>query len=645
MTSVRSRTDVSNRVKSSFAGVALLAITVLLMVACGRDAEPPVANAGADIDAFPLYPVTLDGTGSTGVEADESLFSWTIVSRPEGSEAELSDAESTTPALTTDALGEFVVQLQVFDGNAWSAPDLVTVTSKPWFTDVTEEAGVGGHDMTWADMKNFAATTGGQRAGIEHGGRGGASWADYDNDGDWDLYSTHQLGNLLYQNNGDGTFTDVAAELGLNLKQRRMKAGSAWGDYDNDGDWDLWVPLPKSHLFTNNGDGTFTDVAAEAGIETRPQARGGAWGDYDADGDIDLYVAVKWKKDHFFRNNGDGTFTDVAEELDVGQHLLDKAVAVEAEGRGEPMVSGSSFQPLWFDYDNDNDIDLFIAVDRGSNELYRNNGDGTFTSVTETCGIFLVGQGMGVDAGDYDRDGDLDLYITNWGTQAWGGTGGGLTPNYFYRNNGDGTFLEISGSNGTRGRSGVGWGVSFFDHDNDGDVDLATVNGHNRTASRWEREARNIDYFYANSGDGTFLDATEISGFGVACQSQGLGTADYDGDGDLDLFTDCLDDRDHLFRNDLANYLGETWIKIQLRGTESNHFGVGAVARVTSGGMTQMEQLFAGGSTYSQDASELHFGLAGETVVEKIEITWPSGIVQTLNDVDANQTITVTEAR
>jgi len=424
-----------------------------------------------------------------------------------------------------------------------------------------------------------------------------------------------------------------------------MKSGSAWGDYDTDGDLDLWVPLPKSHLFRNNGDGTFTNVAEEAGIATRPQARGGAWGDYDADGDVDLYVAVKWEKDHFFRNNGDGTFTDVGVELDVGQHLLKKTVAVEAEGKGEPMVSGSSFQPLWFDYNGDNHLDLFIAVDRGSNELYRNNGDGTFTAVTETCGIFLVGQGMGVDAGDYDRDGDLDLYVTNWGTMAWGGTGRGLTPNYFFRNNGDGTFSEVSAATGTRGRSGVGWGVSFFDHDNDGDLDLAQVNGHNRTASRWERETRNIDRFYQNNGDGTFTDVTDISGLGLTCQGQGLGTADYDGDGDLDLLANCMEDRDRLFRNDLADYLGDTWIKMRLRGTESNHFGIGSVARVTSGGVTQMEQLFAGGSTYSQDAQELHFGLAGEPIAEKIEITWPSGIVQTLTDVKANQTITVTEAR
>ena len=636
----------SVRLKSgAAAGLVLLAVAALVLAACAGAAEPPLASAGADVDVFPLYPITLDGSGSTGVEGQESTYAWAMVSRPEGSEAELSGADTASPMLTTDVLGKFVVQLQVFDGAAWSAPDLVTVTSKPWFTDVTEEAGVGGHDMTWADMRNFAAPTGGQRAGIENGGRGGVSWADYDNDGDWDLYSTHQLGNLLYRNNGDGTFTDVAGELGLDLKQRNMKAGSAWGDYDNDGDVDLWVPLPKSHLLSNNGDGTFTDVAADAGIVTRPQARGGAWGDYDADGDLDLYVAVKWEKDHFFRNNGDGTFTDVAADLEVGQHLLDKTVAVEAEGRNDPMVSGSSFQPLWFDYNNDNHLDLFIAVDRGSNELYKNNGDETFTAVTEDCGIFLVGQGMGVDAGDYDRDGDLDLYVTNWGTMAWGGTGYGLTPNYFFRNNGDGTFDEVSAATGTRGRSGVGWGVSFFDYDNDGDVDLAATNGHNRTASRWEREARNVDLFYRNNGDGTFTDATEISGVGLTCQGQGLGTADYDGDGDLDLFTDCLDDRDHLFRNDLANYLGDTWLKIRLEGTESNHFGVGSVARVTAGGVTQMEQLFAGGSTYSQDASELHFGLAGEPIAESVEITWPGGIVQTLTDVQANQTITVTEAR
>ena len=640
---VARRTD-KRRTASGLAVWLVALISLGVIAGCGSENTPPVAEAGTAPVAFAAFPVQLDGTGSTDEDGDELTYNWRLLSTPPESKTVLSGETTASTSFTPDVLGEFTVSLTVNDGKSPSMPAYVTIVARPWFTDVTEEAGVGGHDMTWAEMKDFAAVTGGQRKALEHGGRGGVSWADYDNDGDWDLYSTHSLGDQLFRNNGNGTFTDVANDLGLDLKQPNMKAGSAWGDYDNDGDLDLWVPLPKSHLFRNNGDGTFTDVAADTGIVTKPQARGGAWADYDADGDLDLYVAVKWQKDHFFRNNGDGTFTDVGEELNVGQHLVDKNLAVEFEGRGEPLVSGSSFQPLWLDYNNDNNLDLFVAVDRGSNELYKNNGDGTFTEVTETCGIFKVGQGMGIDAGDYDRDGDLDFYVTNWGIQAWGGFGYGLTPNFFFRNNGDGTFAEVSAATGTRGRSGVGWGVSFFDVDNDGDVDLAATNGHNRTASRWEREARNIDLFYWNNGDGSFTDATEISGIGLTCQGQGLGTADYDGDGDQDLFSDCLEDRDHLFRNDLANYLNHTWLKIRLRGTESNYFGIGAMARVTAGGITQMEQLFAGGSTYSQDAMELHFGLAGETVADKVEITWPSGIIQTIDSVGANQTITITES-
>ncbi|MDP6402025.1 MAG: FG-GAP-like repeat-containing protein [SAR202 cluster bacterium] len=629
----------------------VLAVVVMLtMVACrGSANEPPVADAGTPPTAFGGYPVQLDGTGSSDEDGDELTYAWRMLAKPEGSQAVLSGEATASPSFTPDVLGEFVVSLAVNDGESPSLPDYVTVLARPWFTDATEEAGVGGHAMTWEAVRNFAAPPGGMFEGIQNGGRGGVSWADYDNDGDWDLYSTHVHGNLLYRNNGDGTFTDVAEDAGVDVKGWNgwyMKGGSQWGDYDGDGDQDLYVLKRNmgSLLFRNNGDGTFTDVAEEAGVQTVKKASGSAWGDYDADGDLDLAVACKWGVDYLFRNNGDGTFINVAPELDVAQHLLKKSVAVELEGKGQPAQSGSSFQPFWFDYDNNNTLDLFFAVDRGSNYLYKNNGDGTFTEVTETSGIFLVGQGMGVDAGDYDRDGDLDFYVTNWGTMAWGGIGMGLTPNFFFRNNGDGTFSEVSAATGTRGRSGVGWGVSFFDPDNDGDVDLALVNGHNRVASRWEIETRNIDLFYQNNGDGTFTDVTEISGFGLTCQAQGLGTADYDGDGDQDLFTDCLDDRDHLFRNDLANYLGDTWLKVRLRGTESNHFGIGAVVKVTSGGMTQMEQLFAGGSTYSQDAQELHFGLAGETVADKVEVRWPSGIIQTVENVGANRTITITES-
>ena len=626
--------------KGRLALAAALALAILALVACAGAEEPPVANAGADIDVFAGYPVTLDGSGSTGVEGEESTHAWMLVSKPETSQAELSGADTVTPTFTPDALGQFVVHLQVNDGSSWSAPATVTVTAKPWFADVTDEAGVAGPGIVvFSQVRDFTNPGFGDPLV-------GSAWGDYDNDGLYDLHVTQfNKPNLLFRNNGDGTFTDVAPAAGVDFAG--MSWASSWGDYDNDGDVDLHVSnsAPPSILYRNNGDGTFTDVTEEAGVGDVPRGAGSAWGDYDLDGDLDLAVACKAGADFVFRNNGDGTFTDVAPELDVAQYALSRAEMLAAAGRGEVRQSGSTWQAFWFDMEMDGDLDLFFAVDHGTNYLYENNGDGTFTEITEEAGVFMIGNGMGVDAGDYDLDGDLDLYVSNFGPKPLA-SGYKATPNWLYRNEGDGTFVDVASAAGVRGRSGVGWGTTFFDYDLDGDLDLAVANGGwARYATKEEREQVTINLLFRNEGDGTFTDVTDISGFGLWSMTRGMSLADYDRDGDLDVYLASSDDRNYLLRNELGSHLERNWLKIKLRGTESNDLGIGAVVRLTAGGRTQTEQLYAGSSFFSQDASELHFGLGDWPVVDAIEVSWPSRIVQTLQNVQPNQTITITEAR
>jgi hypothetical protein len=339
------------------------------------------------------------------------------------------------------------------------------------YTEVAPAAGMddpgGGAGMAWGDYNNdgyldlfivnrddrpwpdvlfmnngdgtFTDVTAG--AGIGSDGHHGATWGDYDNDGDLDLYVVDIFSqNFLYRNNGDGTFDDVTSDAGVgNAGDGRL---GAWIDYDNDGHLDLYVTNYGTNvLYKNNGDGTFRDVAEEAGVAYSGPCAGQAWGDFDNDGHADLFLTAHTEPSLLYHNNGDGTFIEVA---------ADAGVAAPAPGWAAPV---------WGDYSNDGYLDLYVARD-GANFLYRNNGDRTFSDVTAEAGVGNAELGEGTVFGDYDNDGHLDLYVSNEGQ-----------PNALYRNDGNGTFADVGALAGVD-HAGAGQGTAFGDYDNDGDLDL-----------------------------------------------------------------------------------------------------------------------------------------------------------------------------
>ena len=660
-----------------------------LFAGCSSENTLPVAQQGEVSDGFLGYPVQFDGTASSDADEDDLTYTWSLVGKPEGSQAVLTGGNTANLLVTPDRPGEYVVDLVVSDGESYSESAQRSVVARPWFSLADPSI----LTLPWdSDVSQRPGTISGQgepRASNSTDPLVGAAWGDYDGDGDQDLYAASasidaftDISSYLYQNNGDGSFTymadkggaafEVMPQLPVGPIRPVVVLGNAtrsvlWGDYDNDGDLDLFAANSgnlnkrnKEFLGNNvnllylNVDphaGEFTNVETEAGLADERFAMGAAWGDYDNDGDLDLAIAnyarierdenkkVQWLNEDsaLYRNNGDGTFTDVAPQLDILQY----PITSKEEWSVETVRCGSPWQPFWFNYDGDGDQDLFFTCETGSgtNILYRNNGDGTFTDVTQESGLWLS-TGNGIDAGDYDGDGDPDLIITDYDT------------NHLWSNNGDGTFSEVTSAAGVVSRGGVGWGTAFFDYDNDGDLDIGVAAGDWTTYGDFEeRKTYNVNLLYENQGDGTFDDVSEISGlalvpargFWMPSINRGMALADYDDDGDLDVYFTSSDDWDYLHRNEIANELGNNWLKVQLKGTTSNTYGIGATVTVKSGDLERTEQLFGGGSFLSQDALELHFGLGERSIVDSIEVRWPSGAVQTLNGVQPNQTVVVTE--
>ena len=329
--------------------------------------------------------------------------------------------------------------------------------------------------------------------------------------------------------------------------------------------------------------------------------------------------------DLLYRNNGDGTFTDVA----------DAAGVANTEGKCLGVVVT--------DYDNDGDPDVYLANDMVENFLYRNNGDGTFTDVGLIAGVGHDENGreeggMGVDAGDYDNDGLMDLNVTNFQHETY----------TLYHNNGNGTFTDVSFASGTGRvtRPYLGWGVGFFDYDNDGYVDLFMANGHvqdniEQLDGSTSYPQRNL--LFHNNGDLTFTNASLTSGEGLHNMKASRGTAfgDYDNDGDVDLFVLNSNDRADLLRNEGGNR--NFYLIVRLVGTESNRNGIGAKVRVVSGTLRQIKEVRSGSSYLSQNDLRAHFGLGDRSMVDTLEVRWPSGRVQVVKDVRVNQIFTVIE--
>ena len=435
----------------------------------------------------------------------------------------------------------------------------------------------------------------------------GTAAADYDDDGYWlDIFVVGDGGlpNALYHNNGDGTFTDVAAKAGVANTPRGR--GCVWFDYNNDGWSDLYVTCAgPNYLFENNGDGTFTDVTHLAGVADEKHGTNPAIADYDHDGWLDIYIA-NWgrapsllnpnpapKTNVLYRNQRDGTFEETTDTAGIAD-------------------DGIAWGAIFFDYDGDTWADLFVANDHGPDKLYRNSGDGTFQDVSEQSGIVTQINGkptgaMGLCVGDYDNDTDLDLFITNYDADL------------LWRNNSDGTFTNVAETAGVA-NEGVGWYASFIDYDNDGWRDLYVVNG---DVDNSQKTNRNRLYHNQN---GQFVDRADALNVTIDAVGRGATAGDFDNDGDVDFYI-VNNISNTLLQNDVN--ADNRSIKIRLRGTESNRDGVGTRVAVAIGDHIQTQELICGTGFLGSDSPELEFGLPRDDQRGTITLTWPSGIVET----------------
>ena len=517
------------------------------------------------------------------------------------------------------------------------------------FTDVTAECGLNFLMHSGSRVKNYI---------IESKGGGGA-FLDYDGDGWLDIYlinGSRLKGypdpaaaptNALYRNAGDGTFEDYTHMAGVGDAGWGM--GCAAADYDRDGDLDLYVTnYGPNVLYRNEGNGQFRDIGKAAGVDLAGWSTGASFGDYDGDGDLDLYVAQylhfapervpprggMWKgvlvfagplglpgaQDVLYRNEGNGRFRDVTGQARVGQF--------------EPTYGLSA---LFCDYDQDGDPDLYVANDSAPNFLYRNEGNGQFRDVGVEAGAALSAEGgaqagMGIAYGDYDRDGDGDFLVTHFEDDY----------NTLYSNQGDGRFAVVSSAAGLvePSRPHLSFGTLFLDYDNDQDQDLFVANGHVYPQIRHLAPAGYAEpnQLFANEGPtaGYRFSVVAAGDVSLPAVSRGAAKGDYDNDGDVDLLVFNLDGPPQLLRNDGGNQ--RNWLSLRLVGG-----GLGAKVSVVSGGIEQIAELVSGGSFLSHSDGRVHFGLGANAAAERVEIHWPSGRTQHLENVAANQFLVVEE--
>jgi len=530
------------------------------------------------------------------------------------------------------------------------------------FTDVTQSAGINFINASSPDKKYIVESM-----------SGGAAMFDFDKDGRLDIYLVNSYSvesalakkarpaAALYRNLGNGKFEDVAAKAGV--ADPGWSMGISVADYDNDGNDDLYVTcFGANKLYRNRGNGTFEDVTLKAGVGDERFSTGAAWGDYDRDGDLDLFVAnyVDFKLDDLpqfgkgaqcqyrgipvqcgprglagagdvlYRNNGDGTFTDVSKQAKVDDPNGYYGLGV-----------------MWTDLDDDGWPDLFVANDTTPNSVYRNNHDGTFSEIGFVSGLAVDENGneqacMGITVGDYDRDGRLDLAVTNFADDY----------NTIYHKNADGTFTDVSRAVKTADASipYLGWGIKFFDYNNDGWLDLLVVNGHvypqvEGAFPGGMNGQRKL--LYQNLGDGTFseVSATVSSVLSERRVSRGAAFGDYDEDGDVDVIVNELDGAPTLLRNDGGNRSGN-WVKLKLVGAgKSNRNAIGARVKLTIDGLTMVDEVHAGDSYLSHSDWRLHFGLGKAQTINEAAVQWPSGAVTKLNKLAANKTYTIIEGK
>jgi hypothetical protein len=521
------------------------------------------------------------------------------------------------------------------------------------FRDITAQAGIHFVHNNAAFGKKYLPETMGP----------GCAFIDYDGDGypdillvngeDWPGHAKAPSTLKLYHNNQNGTFTDVTAKAGLAIAMFGM--GVAVGDYDNDGHDDIFVTaLGQSHLFHNNGNGTFTDVTRAAGMWGPNEfSTSAAWVDYDRDGKLDLVVAnyVQWSQPNDIYCTLDGTHksyctpesykgTSVRLWHNLGGGKFEDAT--QKAGMSDPTSKSLGLAIL--DYNNDGWPDIVVANDTQPNKLYLNKQNGTFEEKAVAAGIAfsedgVARAGMGVDAADYDRSGHASLMITNFANQMLS----------LYHNEGNGLFVDEAPRSevGRNTLVTLGFGCFFFDYDNDGWPDILVADGH--IENEIERVQKRVAYaepphLFRNLGGGKFQEVTAQVGSSFASPkvARGAAYADIDNDGALDVLMTTNGGRAWLFHNEGGTNHS---LRVKLVGTKSNRDGIGAVVRVASGGAKQWHMLRSGSSYLSQSELVLTFGLGDATKADTVEVQWPSGQVEKLSGLAADQTVTIEEGK
>ncbi len=413
---------------------------------------------------------------------------------------------------------------------------------------------------------------------------------------------------------GGLTFADVTVAAGVGLTGE-LNESVAWGDYDNDGDQDLYLTVDGANrLYRNDGSGAFTDVTTAAGVGHSGFGVGAAFGDFDNDGNLDLYVVNFGSgSDVLYRNDGP---VGPDSQYVVTDVTVSSGTTIERSSRGVALL----------DYDRDGLLDIYTGNRSGAiSSLYMNEG-GVFTDMAASAGLSAAGLGMGVLSFDFDNDLDFDLYWTTW-------PGGGPVPNALYENLGQTSFANVTVASGTADTNGWGISCNAGDIDNDGFQDFFVTNGADPGSTP--------SVLFQNQGDGTFLDATSAIG-GAAFDGRGVAFSDFDNDGDLDLVvTTDAEEETHLWRNDSNN--DNHWITLKLVGTVSNRSAIGARVELTTPLMTTVQEVSGGAGRGSFNSLPLEFGLAEADTIDEVRIRWPSGRNQTIQGIAVDQILTVQE--
>jgi len=517
------------------------------------------------------------------------------------------------------------------------------------FEDVTDQSGVS--------FVHFGAT---RNSLLPEDMGSGLAWGDYDNDGDDDLFVVNFAGDIideprvcacaLFQNNSDGTFTDVSKETQTDIVLYGM--APTWADYDDDGDLDLYITAYGKNVLLRNDNNVFTDVSLISGVDDAQFGAGASWADYDMDGDLDLYVTnyvdftfseddIQEAKRQYgaevpftlnpssypaqpnvlYRNNGDGTFTDVAKASGVD----------DKEGR--------SLGATWFDFEGDGDLDLYVANDVSKNGVYQNNGDGTFTDIGAISLAADYRGAMGLAVGDVDTDGDDDLLVTHWVAQE----------NALYENMlgewGDSnrvSFMDTAEDHGLGQISlhMVGWATGLVDLDNDGLLDLWVVNGHTleEENNQTQLQQQEMQLFRQVEGKG-FFEIGKDACAELATQFVGRGGAhaDFDNDGDMDIAVLKFGEGVMLLEN--KSETTGNWLRVHLEQPPPNVFAIGATVSVRIGDVVRTMQVGVDGSYLSQHQMDVQFGLGDAEIIDELIVTWQDGSTTVQTDVAVDQSI------